>query len=196
MSFSFIRAASVTWRSPQPDIHHHPFSPLTRALTIIPERPAKPPLPSSDAFDDFFGAARTTCTSDSRHHEHPIPSSPPMGTALPPAYAYPPPAPIHADPAFDESELPSYAQLEAVHARQPISAELESITLAPYFFKFDINAAPADWEMTKTPAKRNALFDTMRKAEYKWARRGIAAAALLSVMITAIVIIAVSLSHT
>lgn len=228
MSFSFIRAAFVTRRSPQPSdiesqVQSHsepvqitgtytatPLPPLTRAFTIASERPAKPSLPSSDAIDDFFGAARTTRTSDSRHDERPTPSSPPMVTALPPAY--PLPVPLHTDPAFDESELPSYSQLEATHARQSVSAEPEPITLAQYFFKFDFifpplwflsvfilfspRSAPADWETTKTLAERDALLDTMRKAESKWARRSIAAAALLSVMITAIVTIAVSLSRT
>ena len=133
MAFSSICTIFGTWRHVLTDIesqsHSQPIqitgtyttTPLalpSRAFTCASERPAKPFLPSTDAIDDFFGASRTTRTSDSRHDERSVPSSPPKDTALPPAYVYPLPAPIHADPTFDESELPSYAELEAAHARR------------------------------------------------------------------------------
>ena len=65
-----------------------------------------------------------------------------------------------------------------------------------FFILLSPLTAPAEWESTTTAAEREALLDAIRKAEAKWARRSIAAAAILSILIVILVVIVVSVSHS
>ncbi|CCM04010.1 uncharacterized protein FIBRA_06167 [Fibroporia radiculosa] len=136
-----------------------------------------------DPLDEFFGASRTSRslhgTQDSRHDAFLLP--------------------VHHDdilpPYSESSELPAYSRFE------------EHPTLAMYLFKFGFLfplfwvagafillsplLAPEDWETNKTEAERQALIQSLRRAEVRWAKRCLIAFSIFSLAATIAIVVAV-----
>ncbi|KAI0746954.1 hypothetical protein C8Q80DRAFT_1121636 [Daedaleopsis nitida] len=158
---------------------------------------------TTDAIDDFFGAARSssphrahtmTGTRESRHDE---PRSTIALEAESDDDSTPPPP--YYEPHRSSAEPPAYTQV----ADQP--------TLAMYLFKFGFLfplfwaagalillsplRAPEDWETGKPERERAELIESMRRTEIKWARRCLGAllALLLLVAVVAVSVACVTL---
>ncbi|KAH9851686.1 hypothetical protein C2E23DRAFT_757878 [Lenzites betulinus] len=136
---------------------------------------------ASDAIDDFFSASRRAGTRDSRRDD---------------ARAAAPIDVEDAPPSYEMSiEPPAY------------SAVSDQPTLAMYLFKYGFLfplfwvagafillsplQAPADWETTKPEYEREEMIASMRRAELKWARRCLYALGLGTLLLVAVVVIAV-----
>ncbi|KAH9852457.1 hypothetical protein C2E23DRAFT_687555, partial [Lenzites betulinus] len=136
---------------------------------------------TSNVIDDFFGASRRAGTRDSRHDD---------------ARA--------ATPADVEAAPPSYEMSLEPPAYSAVS---DQPTLAMYLFKFGFLfplfwiagafillsplQAPEDWETTKPEYERAEMIASMRRAEVKWAKRCLYALGLTTLVVTAIVVLAV-----
>lgn len=135
-------------------------------------------VPSSDPLDAFFGRAVNPLgdAAPAEPHTHDIPPPPYTEAAKPPSY----------------------------------TAVAEPPTLAMYLFRYgflfpffwlagafilvnplQLPTADENWEPGKTEEEKAALLDLLRKTELKWARRCLAAVALLIVAICAGVLIGV-----
>ncbi|KAI0827104.1 hypothetical protein BC628DRAFT_1318960 [Trametes gibbosa] len=160
------------------------LSPPSPARTHAARTTASVDETTSDAVDDFFGASRRTPsltgTRDSRHDDARA-TTPVDIEALPPSYEM-----SIAPPAY------------TTVSDQP--------TLAMYLFKFGFLfplfwvagafillsplQAPSDWETTKPEYERQEIIESMRRTEVKWAKRCLFALGLTTIIVAAVVTLA------